>query len=379
MPSDSRTVPLSQLDADESHATLLVVHRGKVQHVPVETTAEIVVGRGEDATIQVADRGLSRRHVMIRVNGPVATVTDLESSNGTLLRGSRLEPNIEHRLPLDVPIVLGETRLVLHGPTQSVERGPHATAVETVRRLAGSLLNVLLVGERGAGKRHLASMLHRLSPRRSTDLVEVDLCARTFEPRGVLPGQTLLLSRIDALRPLEQDRLVAQLGATRNVRLLGTVRASSADGLQPALRRVLGEVEIVVPALGEVGDELDEIAQRLAAETAERMQLRTTPQFDDASLVRLREHRFTDGFRELRAVIEGAVARCDGQAIRVGDLELAAAEDGLTPEERRERERIVAALNEYAGNQSRAAKALGISRGTLVSRLKKYDLRRPRK
>ena len=44
-----------------------------------------------------------------------------------------------------------------------------------------------------------------------------------------------------------------------------------------------------------------------------------------------------------------------------------------------ERRRIVAALEACAGNQTKAARALGISRGTLVARLEAYGLPRPRK
>jgi transcriptional regulator of acetoin/glycerol metabolism len=44
-----------------------------------------------------------------------------------------------------------------------------------------------------------------------------------------------------------------------------------------------------------------------------------------------------------------------------------------------ERERILRVLNECAGNQSRAAKVLGISRSTFVQRLNAYQVPRPRR
>jgi transcriptional regulator of acetoin/glycerol metabolism len=44
-----------------------------------------------------------------------------------------------------------------------------------------------------------------------------------------------------------------------------------------------------------------------------------------------------------------------------------------------ERARIVDALDRCAGNQSHAAKLLGISRGTLIKRIEEYSIRRPRK
>ena len=44
-----------------------------------------------------------------------------------------------------------------------------------------------------------------------------------------------------------------------------------------------------------------------------------------------------------------------------------------------ERERILAALEQAAGNQTKAAKLLGVSRRTLITRLEEYDIPRPRK
>ena len=44
-----------------------------------------------------------------------------------------------------------------------------------------------------------------------------------------------------------------------------------------------------------------------------------------------------------------------------------------------ERERIIRALERCGGNQTHAARQLGMSRRTLISRIERYDLPRPRK
>ena len=51
----------------------------------------------------------------------------------------------------------------------------------------------------------------------------------------------------------------------------------------------------------------------------------------------------------------------------------------LSPQQIEERDKIIAALDEFAGNQTRAADKLGISRRTLVTRLEEYRIPRPRK
>ena len=56
-----------------------------------------------------------------------------------------------------------------------------------------------------------------------------------------------------------------------------------------------------------------------------------------------------------------------------------AAVDGLTPAEREERQRIIEVLELCAGNQTVAAKKLNLSRSTLVLKLKRYGIRRPRR
>ena len=63
-----------------------------------------------------------------------------------------------------------------------------------------------------------------------------------------------------------------------------------------------------------------------------------------------------------------------------GHLELGESVAGCAAREAAEEVgRILQALEQCAGNQTRAAKLLGISRGTLVSRLETYSIARPRK
>jgi DNA-binding NtrC family response regulator len=101
---------------------------------------------------------------------------------------------------------------------------------------------------------------------------------------------------------------------------------------------------------------------------------------------RLEEHGWPGNVRELRNVIERAVLLAGGAAIgpeHLEGLQVATpgrASGGLHGEiATLERQRIVEALERAAGNQSKAAKLLGVSRRTLLNRLDEYGLPRPRK
>lgn len=67
------------------------------------------IGRSFDNHIQVGDETASDRHALVMANGRKMTLTDLESSNGTFLRGDTLEPNVEHELDDGDEFKIGET------------------------------------------------------------------------------------------------------------------------------------------------------------------------------------------------------------------------------------------------------------------------------
>jgi DNA-binding NtrC family response regulator len=100
------------------------------------------------------------------------------------------------------------------------------------------------------------------------------------------------------------------------------------------------------------------------------------------AIARLESYPWPGNIRELRNAIERAVVMSGG-TIGAGDLELAgspAVPTNLWTEvEAVERQRIVDALAAAAGNQTVAAKSLGIARTTLIRRIEHFGLARPKK
>ena len=82
---------------------------------------ETVIGRGGDAQIDVDDEMVSKRHCLIRVDGPVCTIRDLGSRNGTWVNGRRMREETALRLRHLDEIRIGTTRLfVLNGAFKRV-------------------------------------------------------------------------------------------------------------------------------------------------------------------------------------------------------------------------------------------------------------------
>ena len=309
-------------------------------------------------------------------------------------------------------------------------------------RIARSRINVLICGETGVGKGVLAAELHRRSARGGNAFVSLN-CAELQETlleseifgheRGAFTGAssskpglietadggTLFLDEIGEMSLSTQAKLLRVL-EERSVRRVGGLQARSVDvRLLAASNRDLAAesergtfrrdlyfrlngISLMVPPLRERLDELESLSKTFIDQAAEALG-RAAPTLSADALESLQRHTWPGNIRELRNVVEGAVVLCPDDVVtsehlppwpqerRSKVVALVAsrpAAEGwtasvdrapLTEKAPLERRRIEEALELCAGNQSRAAKLLGISRATLVSRLNLYGFPRPRK
>ena len=317
------------------------------------------------------------------------------------------------------------------GPVTVRANAPPATPDldAVVERVAGSNISVLLLGETGVGKEVMAGAVHARSPRAAAPFVGINCAAFSealFESelfgheRGaftgadrakpglleVAEGGTVFLDEVGEMPPSLQAKLLRVL-ERREVLRVGSVqprpidvRIVSATNLdleaEIAARRFrqdlyfrLNGISITIPPLRQRAGEIEPLARHFLETGAAAIGRRPVPALAPAALEALHAHDWPGNIRELRNVIERALVLSVGPTIRRDDLQLATgpaqrvaesrpAGSALASGEREERERIVLALERCVGNQTYAAEMLGISRRTLVSRIAKYGIPRPR-
>ena len=151
---------------------------------------------------------------------------------------------------------------------------------------------------------------------------------------------------------------------------------------RPDLYFRLNGLPLWIPPLRERTQEIEALAHRFIEEFSASLGV-APPVLAPEALEALRNHRWLGNIRELRNVIERAVALCSEGVITRRHLPSSGARLILRPAPPEEvammdeRGRIAAALESCGGNQGKAAKLLGISRRTLVSRLEQYGFPRP--
>jgi two-component system, NtrC family, response regulator HydG len=292
--------------------------------------------------------------------------------------------------------------------------------METIRTVAPTDANILIMGENGTGKELIAWALHNESLRHQNTFVHVDLGAipeTLFEAelfghtRGAFTdakeertgrfetasGGTLFLDEIGNLTlPLQakiltaiQNKEVVKIGSNRpvpvNVRLISATNmplyqmADSFEFRQDLLYRI-NTVEIVLPPLRERREDIGLIADyylKIFSEQYGKHEL----QIMDETLQKLREYNWPGNIRELAHKIERAVILGKGGVLTPDDFNLIIKsgqtqniEEPIIRVEDYEKKAIGNSLTRHKGNLSRAAEELGMARSTLYRKIAYFGL-----
>ncbi|MGD1072002.1 MAG: sigma 54-interacting transcriptional regulator [Bryobacteraceae bacterium] len=267
---------------------------------------------------------------------------------------------------------------------------------------------VLITGESGTGKELIARAVHHLSPRAARPFVDVN-CAALPEhlieselfgyEKGAFSGAdslkpglfetarggTIFLDEIGELELRMQAKLLRvldgqpyfRLGGTRKVqadaRVVAATNLNVNEAMEGKFRRDLYHrldvFRLRVPALRDRMDDVAPLADLFLRGTGFTL--------SPAALAALREYSWPGNVRELKNVLGKASLFAEGLRIEPGDLpaELTIAasfQEGMYSLNGIEEQTIFKVLAQTGGHQQRAADLLGISRRTLIRKLKIY-------
>jgi two-component system response regulator AtoC len=281
---------------------------------------------------------------------------------------------------------------------------------DRIDRIAGADVTVLLTGESGTGKEVVAREIHARSPACEKPFVAVNIggiheslmeselfghekgsfTGAVARKQGLfeLAGEgTLFLDEIGEMpMPLQvkllrvlQERKFRRIGGLIDIPVKARIISATNCELEAMVKESrfredlyyrLNVFRIELPPLRARREDIPLLSEHLL----EGRRGRLSPEAVDKLLT----YSFPGNIRELENILERALVLVDGPVIGPGDIDLPdldgkPAETGLTMENV-EREAIREALMRCQGNRTKAAEMLGISRKTILNKIKAYNL-----
>ena len=398
----------------------------------VSSGEEATVGTEPGNTLVLTDRTVSRHHFALRATGAGLELRDLDSTNGTVLGGYRVRSALVDGGAL---IRAGKSVIQLDLRDDEVretlsQRGQFGRVLgispamrrvfAVLERFAPTSGTVLLEGETGTGKELVAEAIHAHSPRARGPFVVVDCGAISPQlveselfghVRGAFTGAerdrrgafeaaqrgTIFLDEVGEL-PLEMQPVLLRVLESRTFRRVGDDRPIGADvrvvaatnrdlrvevnrgGFRADLFYRLAVLRVRIPPLRERSEDVPllvrHFAQQLGGDEAARV--------PDDLVTALGRQPFPGNVRELRAALQRALILGDAARWRegaAGELERPAIDVTRTYGESKaraveawEQEYVRGLLEQYGGNQSRAASAVGMSRSHLRGLMQRFGL-----
>ena len=352
---------------------LLIFCDAEAQLKLLEEGSAVVIGRETPSEIVVADASVSRQHARFVRNQGEVWVEDLDSRNGTRLRGKAIE---RQRLESGDEVLIGNVRVVLAGtrelpvcatpgsagpaPAEMVVRNPQMLAIyRDVAQAARGKLPALILGETGTGKELIARALHRQSERKDRPFVAINCAAippsllesTLFgHERGAFTGATgrsigvferangglLFLDEIGdlgasaqvALLRAIETRRIARVGSSTEVPVDVMLVAATHCDLEAMVEEGtfrkdlyfrLNGFQLELPPLRDRTDEIEPLAQMFLADARREWGTRARDFTSDAMQMLLR-CSWPGNVRQLRYAVERAALLASGDLIDAPDL-----------------------------------------------------------
>ena len=307
----------------------------------------------------------------------------------------------------------------LRMPVFSRNGSAFQAVMKRVRMVAPTDLSVLILGENGTGKEHIAHNLHDKSKRAGKPFVAVDCGSLTKElapsaffghVKGAFTGAdcttkgyfqeaeggTLFLDEVGNLAPETQQMLLRAIQERRyrpvgdktdknfNVRIIAATnedlgKAVSEKRFRQDLLYRLRDFEITVPPLRDCQEDIMPLAEFFRESANSELECRTDG-FSAEARKALLTYTWPGNVRELRQKIIGAVLQAQEGTIMKEHLEFSQPDASSSAaftlrNKEEEKERIIRALKQANGNRKIAAELLGIGRTTLYKKLEEYGLK----
>ena len=298
---------------------------------------------------------------------------------------------------------------------------------DTITRIAQTNSSILITGESGTGKEVVARTIHEQSPVSSGPFVAINIGgvpenlleselfgyekgaftganSRKIGMFELANGGTLFLDEIGdmpfslqvkILRVL-QERSITRLGGTEPLPINARIICATNKDLEQMVRDGkfredlffrLNVVRIHIPPLRERKDDIPLLAAWIIKKLNANMGRHFSGLTPEA-MEKLKSYDFYGNIRELENILERAAIFSDGDLITDDNIELrgedlrpaaskgAAASADLEAVSLKEIEKqtIEKALRRWEGNRTKAAKELGITRRTLITKIEEYDL-----
>lgn len=275
--------------------------------------------------------------------------------------------------------------------------------MQTIGRIAATNANAIIFGECGTGKEQIAKQIYLRSSRSQKPCTVIEAGGAALvgqhDPTTLrseiynrmegyfkkADGGTIIIKNVQLLSFDKQSVLLHILENEHpDVRVICTaepelLKMVSEKTFRPNLFYILRQVDISVPPLREVSEDIESLSDYFLTLYAHKTQ-QDKKRLNVSATKALKLHQWPGNVRELKDVILFAAFHTSDEVITASDLNFSQSEPEpdtslRLQEPEREKAKIIAALRQAEGNKSQATRLLGIGRSTLDYKLRQYGIK----